>query len=851
MTASTAPHIAPLFWHHGEEPEIILREIDAMHSSGIREFILEPRPHPDYLGERWWSDVEVVLEAARERDMRVWFFDDARFPSGWLNGILRTEHREMRKHYLSEEHVDTQGPARGTSFALRPWLRDGDRLHAVVAARRSGDDGIESTSLVDLTHEVVDDILYWDVPEGRWRISVIVDTERGQEAETADYLNPIAAGAAQLHLATVHGPHFDRFGADFGGLVAGFFQDEPRFGNAKSYEFRLGEHRERVWGTEYGQVLPFSELLADRLDVRWGPDARRLLPLLWWSGDDELTARTRYSFMDEVTRLYESFQRELGDWCEAHGVDFIGHVVEDNGAHARLGYGAGHYFRALAGQHMGGIDVVQHVRPGATTGRRAGSFGEYDDDFFFWGLAKLASSAAHIDPRKQGLAMCEAFGAYGWHEGLRLMKWITDHLLVRGINVIVPHAFSARTWDPDCPPHFFNGGLNPQWRHFPLWRAYAEGLADALSGGIHLSDAAVLYHAEAEWAGEHQPFERVMAALLTCQRDADVVPIDAVLTSEVVAGGGVRIGSEDYPLLIVPYAERLPRTFVEFVVDSGARVVFIDALPHALADDEDQALLDRLAAAVDVVPLSRIGSHVDGPVQTSDAEPALRVLRYAKNGATTVFLVNESPHASVDTVLTVPDQPGDALLLDPVTGTRRRAVASREDGTIGVRLRLAPGESRLLEFVSEPGDAEHEPEWSTTRHLSNDGWTVSVRAFDAGSFETAHFGALGPVNVPTRLPGFAGTIRYERQVDLSGVDALNLGQVGEVAEVSFDGASLGVRFAEPYRFELAPEVGEGTLTIDVTTTLAPLLAGDNPFDAAVALDPTGLLGPLHAERRAP
>ncbi|MCD8353681.1 MAG: hypothetical protein LUC47_05155 [Clostridiales bacterium] len=43
--------------------------------------------------------------------------------------------------------------------------------------------------------------------------------------------------------------------------------------------------------------------------------------------------------MDTVTRLCnENFTKVLGDWCRAHGVWYLGHTIEDNGAHARLGY---------------------------------------------------------------------------------------------------------------------------------------------------------------------------------------------------------------------------------------------------------------------------------------------------------------------------------------------------------------------------------------------------------------------------------------------------------------------------------------------------------------------------------
>lgn len=63
--------------------------------------------------------------------------------------------------------------------------------------------------------------------------------------------------------------------------------------------------------------------------------------------------------MDLVTRLVEKcFSRQLGAWCEAHGVEYIGHMIEDNNAHARTGVSLGHYFRGLAGQHMAGIDDI-------------------------------------------------------------------------------------------------------------------------------------------------------------------------------------------------------------------------------------------------------------------------------------------------------------------------------------------------------------------------------------------------------------------------------------------------------------------------------------------------------------
>ena len=80
--------------------------------------------------------------------------------------------------------------------------------------------------------------------------------------------------------------------------------------------------------------------------------------------------------------------------------------------------------------------------------------------------------------------MCEAFGAYGWVEGLKMMKWITDHMISHGVNLIVPHAFDPKEFpDWDCPPHFYAHGNNPQYPYFHYFANYANRLCNLMSDG--------------------------------------------------------------------------------------------------------------------------------------------------------------------------------------------------------------------------------------------------------------------------------------------------------------------------------------------------------------------------------
>lgn len=99
-----------------------------------------------------------------------------------------------------------------------------------------------------------------------------------------------------------------------------------------------------------GVMLPWRDAAAVHMAKDGIDEPTLYLPILWYA-HDELTAEIRLAYMDAVTFLWkENFSYPLGDWCRAHGVQYIGHLIEDMNAHARLGCSAGHYFRGLDGR---------------------------------------------------------------------------------------------------------------------------------------------------------------------------------------------------------------------------------------------------------------------------------------------------------------------------------------------------------------------------------------------------------------------------------------------------------------------------------------------------------------------
>ena len=81
-------YIFPFFWQHGETEEVLREYMKVIAESSIGAVCVESRPHPDFVGEKWWQDMDVILDEARKRNMKVWILDDSHFPTGYANGAL-------------------------------------------------------------------------------------------------------------------------------------------------------------------------------------------------------------------------------------------------------------------------------------------------------------------------------------------------------------------------------------------------------------------------------------------------------------------------------------------------------------------------------------------------------------------------------------------------------------------------------------------------------------------------------------------------------------------------------------------------------------------------------------------
>ena len=827
LSGNADNHMLPFFWQHGEDEATLRKYMEVIYNANCFAVCVESRPHPDFAGPKWWQDMDIILDEARKRNMKVWILDDSHFPTGYANGGLSKRPVNLRKQsiYMMQRQLEETGGhlsmdlrAAGLlempqdQFGPTDIVFDDDSILFVTA---KNEDGVT----LDLTDLVEGDILKWDKPAGEWTLQVCIRTRN--TGNRREFMNMTEEESCRVLIDEVYEPHWQHYAADFGKTIAGFFSDEPELGNAKVYVMH------NPLGTDHD--LPWSASVEAGVIDALGENWRTQLPLLWTDGPE--APRVRSLYMDVVTKLVrKAFSQQVGDWCAAHGVQYIGHVIEDQGQHCRTGSSLGHYFRGLQGQHMSGIDNIGgQVLPQGEDDHDGYFLGHSTRDsvFYHYALAKLAQSAAAIEPRKKGDAMCEIFGNYGWVEGVRMEKYMADHFLVRGINQFVPHAFDPKTFpDTDCPPHFYANGHDPQIRHFGEICGYMSRVATLTSSGRHIVPVAVLYHGESEWADSNaMPFEFPLRKLYDRHIDCHVIPADVFVEKDYYQtrmGAPLVVNEQTYHAIVVPETSAMSEAAVKGLkelADQGLPIYFVNKLPSIVAETGEPlpemahsvVTLDELADAV-----AKLGLDVP---QICPDNYRMRILHI--NGDTQVFFVVNEDSEDYSGTITMPVS-GECYLYDPWDNVCRSADATAVSGGTQVKLTVEPLKTVAVVFGS--CDAP------MVAPVVCQGEAEELNCWDrkiCPGIEYPNFGEVRTVTTPediaVELPEFSGIARYETTVSSSceEIVTLEITDAGEAVEVFVNGESLGIQIARPFRYDLTGHLaaGENRLAIEVATTL--------------------------------
>ncbi|MDW5267072.1 MULTISPECIES: glycosyl hydrolase [Acidobacteriaceae] len=856
----------------------------------------------DYLSPSFFAHMQAALEEARAKGM--WM--DYTFGSGWPFGGAGVVTPELASTELRSEHQTIRGPVHFRGKILMPLLRESiakdanlpsgwlnefkqrEKLVAVVAIR--GDNvqyvpnqdsdrapAVKSTGQLDpgtsivLTgHMLPDGTLDWDVPPGTWQVFAFKEMPTGQKVVGG------AGEGPQLVLDHMNKHAFDAYAERVGGTARQY--DGQYFGHGLRAIF--------CDSLEVQAYLFWNDHFLQEFRQRRGYDLTPYLPILKIPGFE-----VPYNGTAARLPLYDI--EGIGDRVRRDYWQTVSDVMIENFYSPFIQWAAANNLQSRVQAHGSPTDLLRVYG--------ASSIPETEDllDNGRYDFLKMSSSGADLYGRK--IVSSESFVWHGkaYQTTPEKIKRYADELLTAGINEIIYHGYPYEYmdrpfpgWHPFATEGAFSSDMNqsnPFWPYLPQLNQYITRLQYISQAGTTEVPVALYRSMLAYDPIEPAPPEpEIDTRLMDAGYNFDHIDAYTILKSKVVEGKLISPGGEKFSVLVLPQPESISVPLADQLVTfarQGLPIVFMGGVPKT----ESSIVGGQLSESPGPDTLRNVLK--DGHVHVApDAKSVAKILEASIspnlhfNGAPLPFI--EKRIGNLDTFfLRNPDDVakqtiieshalGSPELWNPWTGTiRPLAHVERHGGIIRVPIDVDPYGSVLLVFDPDGKSGEKPIEMSAPAQpelqiaVGENGWDFHGVGIGPGSHPQVidmKMSSLEDWTMIDRLKNFSGRGQYTTTftVPASLLSSnrrivLDLGDVGNVAQISINGEPGPNLLLRPYRADVTPllHAGENTLEITVVNALFNALSAKGvsanylpeETNTANGLLPSGLVGPVRLE----
>jgi hypothetical protein len=565
---------------------------------------------------------------------------------------------------------------------------------------------------------------------------------------------------------------------------------------------------------------------------RRGYDLRPLLPVFSGRivGSPEITDRFLWDFRRTIADLFaENYAGRFRTLAERHGMEL---EIEPYG--------------------NGPFDDLQYGGPAHVP------LGEFWIEKGVDACSRIAVSIGHTSGRK--VIGAEAFtagsgGGNKWELDPFAMKPLGDAAFCAGINRFELHSFVHQPWLDRAPgmtlaavgTHF---DRNVTWfEPGAAWMHYLARCQALLQQGLFVAD---LLYCPGEGVPTSMYGGHLKLPTLPPGHEFDACAADVILKRVGVRGGRIVLpdGMSYAALLLantgtisVPLLRKL-----KTLADGGARIFAPQPVKaagladHPVCDEEVRRIAAQLWGGGRIQPAPPLPELVRAlglpPDFTTDRPAANLAYIHRTIGEAEVYFVANPGPAVVEVEGTFRVRGLVPEFWHPDTARRERARNFVErEGRTKLPLRLDPAGAVFVVF-RPTGSAPMAPARSIVATLPIDGpWELRFQP-GRGAPDRVTLAHLisWPEHAEAGVRFFSGTATYTRdvhvppeQVGAGQTLELDLGEVRNLAEVTLNGAALGVAWKRPYRIDLTSAVraGANALEIKVTNLWPNRLIGDD------------------------
>lgn len=521
----------------------------------------------EYLSDAFMELVQYCVEQGKEQGLKIWLYDEDRWPSGTAGGMVTKE-----PAYAAKYLVFTPIPYGEYTGKIR---FEADEKHGNEAVR--SENGILYAMydiLLDESGNLEKAVRIEDPKEAEgtcWYAYL----EHGIDSAWMNnhpYVDAMNKEAITRFIQVTHEHYRKWIGEDFGKTVPAIFTDEPQLCAMKT-SFSSPFDRQ-------DQFLPWTEEMEPFLRETYGIEIREHLPEVFWNLKDGIYSYARYCYHDAQAELFaRNYCGTIGEWCQNNGLIFAGHLMWEPTLFSqtvKLGE-AMRCYRAFP--VLPGIDMLQEEH-------------EYN-------TIKQCQSAARQNGA-EGM-LCELYGATGWNTDFRTYKLLGDWQAACGVTLRVPHLSwmsMKQEAKRDYPASIFF--QSPWWQETSVLEDHYARINTALTRGKPLVRVGVIhpiesyflsYGSDSQTRGRRgqleEEFAKLTEILLFGLIDFDFIS-EANLSVRIHEGKekrflNGRVGQMRYETVLVPNVLSLRSDtiiWLEEFMEQGGRLLFLGDCPE-------------------------------------------------------------------------------------------------------------------------------------------------------------------------------------------------------------------------------------------------------------------------------
>ncbi|HBG77282.1 MAG TPA: hypothetical protein DDW84_00320 [Phycisphaerales bacterium] len=662
-------------WNERMNPKDIRRQIDLMADAGWGGVMIHSRKGliTPYLGDEWFNAVDAAVEQCRKRDLKVWLYDEDKWPSGFSGGTVPLADKSFRMHALIARS-DESATFEDAEPIGQP--RDGIRIYV------------------------------WTAPLGQEFFNGTCFTDH------------MSRRAMKKFLVEGYESYHSRYREHYGRLIVAEFTDEP------CTIFR----RELPVG-----AVPYSPELPERFEQMHGYSPIDKLYLLF--SEDAGAEKFRIHYFRTVNDLFENnYSRQLGDWCAEHNIDLTGHYIIEGTLYDQQNWGSKimpNY------RHMGipGIDHLgRHITERHTAKQCQSVVNQYGKKRMLSEMYGCCGQGLSFEDRHwiASQQMCLGVNLLNYHLSLYTMAGCRKRDFPPNIFYQQPWWPLNRLIDDSLSRtcvalsqgqyHAEALVLHPQESTFLLWQSKVSN--DRQLTLLGYDEEPTIKGVKNKIEAIQSQLQSITDALLGSQRTYDFAD-ETILADagkvEMLNGRPVlNIGQMYYPAVILPAMATMAVStmiLLESFQNAGG-VVFRCGQRSDLLDGEPSGKLTKWLDSVPEIAIDRLSAYLKSKVSPAveafgiNSEESRMLYTHIRNlddCSRLVYIVNLHRDMAFNAQIKFNGKFLAVYHLDTHTGQQQELISTINDDGLAVNLPFAQTQCHLLRLSPKAADKAEKP----------------------------------------------------------------------------------------------------------------------------------------------